>query len=587
MRQGLAKALRGGAAAGGGGGGGASFSSGVLGTPGYMAPELADGVYTVASEVYSLGVVLLELLTGQCVGSLTASTAREAVEDAEDDPAPIEEMREKDVWPRAAAEALAALVAECIYARPRRRPQSLEPVVARLQTLRALVEHAAPMAECIVCREEVAAASGVRCKAAAGAHFCCRGCLQQHVVEGASVEVLRMSNGRIACVKKGCSAQPWELEELGGKLEAQALVAYGVGMRKLALTLTLPPALAVQKGAGGKVASGAAGARLVVVSTLAGSGVVSAADGVGSAASFGYPTGVCVDFAGNIFVADEKTHKISRITPAGVVSTLAGSGAGGAADGVGSSASFGCPVDVCVDAAGNIIVADTVNHKIRRITPAGEVSTLAGSGVVGAADGVGSAASFFYPHGVCVDAAGNILVADRDNNKIRRITPAGEVSSLAGSGARGAADGVGSAASFSRPYGVCMDAAGNILVADYGNSKIRRVTPAGEVSTLAGSDAHGAADGASCMASVYGAISVCVDATGNIFFAVSSRSKIGRISPAGEVSILAGSGVNGAEDGVSSEARFNVPVGVCVDATGNILVADAGNRMIRRISSAV
>ena len=299
------------------------------------------------------------------------------------------------------------------------------------------------------------------------------------------------------------------------------------------------------------------------------------------------PQGVCVDAAGNIFVADSDNNKIRRITPAGELITLAGSGESGDVDGVGSTAMFCNPLGICVDATGNIIVADQLNNKIRCITPAGEVSTLAGSGAAGNADGVGSAASFNCPAGVCVDAAGNLYVADADNNKIRRITPAGVVCTLAGSGSQGAADGVGSAASFRNPIGVCVDAAGNIIVADRGNNKIRRITPAGEVSTLAGSGVAGMADGVGTAASFFCPNGVSADAAGNIYVADEDNHKIRRITPAGEVSTLAGSGAVGLADGKGGAASFFYPASVCVEAAGTILVADSYNSMIRRITPAV
>ena len=162
--------------------------------------------------------------------------------------------------------------------------------------------------------------------------------------------------------------------------------------------------------------------------------------------------------------------------PTEVVSTLAGSGVEGDADGAGTAAQFSFPSGVAADASGNVYVADLQNEKIRKITPDGVVSTLAGSGTRGAVEGIETAAQFDGPAGVAVDASGNVYVAETRNTKIRKITPAGAVSTLAGSGARGAAEGVGTAAQFDRPQGVAVDANGNVYVADFFNHKIRKIT---------------------------------------------------------------------------------------------------------------
>ena len=187
------------------------------------------------------------------------------------------------------------------------------------------------------------------------------------------------------------------------------------------------------------------------------------------AAPASIPYGVAVDGAGNVYVADHGNDEIRKITPAGVVTTLAGAaGQAGSADGTGSAARFYDPAGVAVDSAGNVYVADAGNDEIRKITPAGVVTTLAGAaGQAGSADGTGSAARFYIPHGVAVDGAGNVYVADTENDEIRKITPAGVVTTLAGAaGSIGSADGPGSAARFFQPYGVAVDSAGNVYVAD-------------------------------------------------------------------------------------------------------------------------
>ncbi len=320
-----------------------------------------------------------------------------------------------------------------------------------------------------------------------------------------------------------------------------------------------------------------------VVTTFAGSGATGSTDATGIAASFNLPYGVCTDASGNVYVADGGNNKIRKITPAGVVSTFAGSGTAGSTDATGIAASFNSPRGVCTDATGNVYVADELNHKIRKITPAGVVSTFAGSGTAGSADATGIAASFYYPCGVCTDATGNVYVADYSNHKIRKITPAGVVSTFAGSGTAGSTDATGIAASFYAPIGVCTDAAGNVYVADANNSKIRKITPAGVVSTFAGSGANGSTDATGIAASFNFPYGVCTDATGNVYVADYSNHKIRKITPAGLVSTFAGSGVVGSTDATGIAASFNLPYGVCTDASGNVYVAEEGNHKIRKI----
>ncbi|MHB8522477.1 MAG: NHL repeat-containing protein, partial [Limisphaerales bacterium] len=222
------------------------------------------------------------------------------------------------------------------------------------------------------------------------------------------------------------------------------------------------------------------GRRPGVVTTLAGlAGSSGSADGAGSVARFWGPSGVGLDSAGDVYVADYWNSTIRKVTPEGVVTTLAGGGHG-SADGTGSTAWFYQPAGVAVDSAGNVYVADTWNHTIRKVTPAGVVSTLAGlAGGIGSADGTGSAARFNFPFGVAVDKATNVYVADYGNHTIRKVTPAGVVTTLGGlAGSYGSADGTGGAARFWGPSGVAVDSAGNVYVGDTFNNTIRKGYPA-------------------------------------------------------------------------------------------------------------
>jgi sugar lactone lactonase YvrE len=223
-------------------------------------------------------------------------------------------------------------------------------------------------------------------------------------------------------------------------------------------------------------------------SALAGlSGNSGSTDGTGSAARFSTPTSVAVDGAGNVYVADNGASIVRKITPDGVVTTLAGkAGSTGRSDGTGADAQFNSPRGITADTAGDVYVADEGSANIRKITPQGVVTTLAGvAAMPGYTDGAGAVARFGSPRGLTVDAAGNVFVADTENNVVRKITPDGTVSTVAGNaGKTGDTDGTGTAALFSGPRGITVDAAGNVFVADSDNNSIRMVTPAGVVTTV-------------------------------------------------------------------------------------------------------
>ena len=321
-----------------------------------------------------------------------------------------------------------------------------------------------------------------------------------------------------------------------------------------------------------------------MVTWLAGNATQGSANGTGTSATFNYPTGVTADAAGNVYVADYGNNLIRKITSAGVVTTFAGSGNQALTDGTGTSASFFFPYGVAADAAGNVYVADYGTNAIRKITVAGVVTTLAGSGASGSANGTGAAASFRGPSSVAVDAAGNIYVADLHNHLIRKITTAGVVTTLAGSGTAGSTDGTGTSASFNYPSGVAVDAAGNIYVADSGNNLIRKITSLGVVTTFAGNGTAGSANGTGTSASFNNPAGVAVDATGNLYVADYLNNLIRKITAAGVVTTFAGTGTRGAANGIGASASFNGPMNVAVDVASNVYVADSYNHLIREIA---
>ena len=312
---------------------------------------------------------------------------------------------------------------------------------------------------------------------------------------------------------------------------------------------------------------------LYTVTTLAGDGTPGFINGVGTSAEFNSPFGVVADASGNVYVADEANNRIRKITSAGVVSTLAGDGTPGFKDGAVANARFNYPEGVAVNASGNVFTADFNNNRIRKITTA-TVSTVAGNNTAAFKNGTGTAAQFNSPYGVAVEASGNIYVADAGNNRIRKITPAGVVSTLAGDG---------TTAQFDTPTGVAVDDSGNVYVADLANNRIRKITSAGVVSTLAGDGNSAFNDGPAASAQFNYPVGIAVDASGNIYVADQGNNRIRKITPAGEVSTIAGDGNPAFNDGPANTAQFNSPTGVATDASGNIYVADYGNNRIRKL----
>ena len=322
-----------------------------------------------------------------------------------------------------------------------------------------------------------------------------------------------------------------------------------------------------------------------VVSTLAGTGAVGAADGAGTAATFNGPFGLGVDTSGNIYVADTYNEKIRKVTPAGVVTTVAGSGNTGSTDGPAANASFATPYGVAVDTAGDIYVADHDNEKIRKIA-GGVVTTVAGTGAAGAQDGPGATATFSGPRGITTDASGNVYVSEIDNggNKIRMITPAGVVSTIAGTGVAGSMNGAALSATFNGPSGVTFDASGNIVIPDANNSLMRKIS-GGNVTTFAGTGATApVVNGPGASATFNHPDGTALNSAGDILIADAYNNLIRLITPAGVVSTVAGSGANGSMDGIGTNATFSTPIGVAIDASGNIFVTDQTSNKIRKIT---
>jgi glucose/arabinose dehydrogenase len=338
------------------------------------------------------------------------------------------------------------------------------------------------------------------------------------------------------------------------------------------------------------------------VNVLAGSGAPGFADGAAREARFADPFGVAVGQDGGVYVSDAgESNRVRKVTPQGSVETLAG-GREGFADGAGAAASFNTPSAVALDAAGNLYVADTGNNRVRKVTPEGVVTTLAGDGAAGFREGPAAQARFDAPVGVAVDKEGSVYVADTYNDRVRVVTKEGLVRTLAGSGSPAYADGAGEGASFDTPCGVAVSDAGEVYVADTGNDRLRKITKDGQVTTLnlfnpptnvpapAGASAttNGGADATNGPAvspfELSGPAGLALTRDGFLYVTELRRGRVVQVAPDGAARVIAGLGSGFADGEGLTEARFNQPVGVALVPDGSLVVADGANYLVRRVS---
>jgi streptogramin lyase len=341
-----------------------------------------------------------------------------------------------------------------------------------------------------------------------------------------------------------------------------------------------------------------------IITTLAGTGTAGYnGDGPAITANLFSPQGVAADAAGNVYIADFNNNRIRRVT-AGTISTVGGTGIGGflGENGPAISARIKGPVGIALDAAGNVYFADYYNMRVRKISVStGLLTTVAGSGVAIAGalrypgdGGVGTAAFLLTPTGIAIDSTGALYIADFNDSRVRKIAPPTvatlTLSTIAGTGTAGYnGDGPATSASLNSPQGVAADAAGNVYIADFSNNRIRKVT-AGTISTVGGTGVGGYSGegGPAISAGINGPVGMAVDAAGNVFFADYYNQRIRKITVAtGIITTVAGNGVAGylGDGGIATAAELNFPTQVAVDRAGNLYIADSYNQRIRMVTA--
>jgi sugar lactone lactonase YvrE len=329
------------------------------------------------------------------------------------------------------------------------------------------------------------------------------------------------------------------------------------------------------------------------VVTFAGRGSPALMDGTAAKAAFHAPFGICLDKNGNLYVADSANHCIRKVAITGIVTTFAGSGEMGTVDGRTDEVRFNTPTDVRADGRGNLYVCSYLENSIRVIDHEGNVRSLIASRKVGYRDGPAAAAQVFAPRGLVFDRKGNLYFSDCWNHRIRKISPDGVVSTLAGGGPTGIdakatwQDGTGAEARFYAPCGMAIDGDDNLFVADAENHRIRKITPDGVVTTIAGHGASGKegrgfADGPADKSRLNTPTEVFVTTDGTVYFSDTYGNRVRKISPKRIVSTIAGTGEPGLRNGALDQAQFNFPRGIVV-WNGTLLIADFNSHVIRRI----
>lgn len=333
------------------------------------------------------------------------------------------------------------------------------------------------------------------------------------------------------------------------------------------------------------------------ITTIAGTGTsgFSGDGGPATSAKLYAPWGVAIDGQGNVYIADERNWRVRKITPGGTISTFAGTGAAGYSGdgGLATSAQLNSAKGVAVDGQGSVYIADSYNYRVRKISRGGAITTFAGGGKPGflGDGGPATSATVRNPFGVAVDGQGNVYIADTDNMRVRKVNPGGTITTIAGTGVQGFSGDGGRATSAQLrfPYGVAVDGRQNVYIADNGNNRVRKVSPGGTITTFAGTGACGSLlgdGGPATSATVCQPMGLAVDGPGNVYIA--GANVVRKVSPSGKITTFAGTGTCGpvvGNGGPATRAQLCYPSGMAVDGQGDLYIAEQARGRVRKVGT--